>query len=198
MHPHTGIIAELTGCTPKQAQAALDALIGKGWAPPRQPWCTEAAEPATPSAAEDQPAKGVLTAHTDGACSGNPGPGGWAVVFSRSGNVVGECSGAAAATTSNRMELIAVLEALRRAPKGERLEIHTDSRNVVGWLAEGWKRNNATLAALCREIDEVVAKRGTEGAVSFRHVLGHRGDELNERADRLATAAIEKVRRKAA
>jgi ribonuclease HI len=198
LHPHTGIIAELTGCTPKQAQAALDALIGKGWAPPCTAAVAEAAEPAARSAAEDQPAKGVLTAHTDGACSGNPGPGGWAVVFSRSGNVVGECSGAAAATTSNRMELVAVLEALRRAPKGSRLEIHTDSRNVVGWLAEGWKRNNATLAALCREIDSLIAKRSPAGAVSFHHVRGHRGDARNERADRLATAAIEKVRRKAA
>jgi ribonuclease HI len=203
MYPDSGIIAGLTGCTPEQAQAALEALIGKGWAPPSDgtehpATNSEAVEPAAPSAPDNAPAKGLLIAHTDGACSGNPGPGGWAVVFSRSGDVVGECSGAAAATTSNRMELIAVLEAVRRTPKRERLEIHTDSRNVVGWLAEGWKRNNATLAALRREIDELAATRGPEGTVSFHHVRGHRGDELNRRADQLATAAIKKVRRKAA
>jgi ribonuclease HI len=96
------------------------------------------------------------------------------------------------------MELAAVLEAIRRAPKGSHLEILTDSNLVIGWLSKGWKRNDPTIRTLCAEIDLLMAQRGPEGAVSFRYVRGHRGDARNERADRLATEAIEKVRRKAA
>ena len=148
MHPDPSIIAALTGCTPERAQA-LEALITNGWAPPSVVTVPtadpEVVEPAAPPAPEDAPAKGLLAAHTDGACSGNPGPGGWAVVFSRSDKIVKEFSGGLPASTSNRMELTAVLEAVRRAPKGSRLEIHTDSRNVVGWLTKQYKRNSATL-----------------------------------------------------
>jgi ribonuclease HI len=95
-------------------------------------------------------------------------------------------------TTNSAMEQAAVREAIRRAPLGAALEILTDSKNVVGWLAEGWKRNNAIVAAMCREIDELRAERATAGGgrVTFRHVRGHNSNALNERADELANRAI--------
>jgi ribonuclease HI len=127
-----------------------------------------------------------LIAHTDGACSGNPGPGGWAVVFSQGGKEVAEHSGGSLATTNNRMELTAVREALKRAPEGIAMEVVTDSQNVIGWLSKGWKRNDPLIAAICRKIDRLLAAR----KVTFRWVKGHDGDPLNERVDRLAVAAI--------
>ena len=138
----------------------------------------------------------ILTAHTDGACSGNPGPGGWAVVFSNAGAIIAEHSGHAERSTNNRMEVTAVREAVRLVPPGVRLEIATDSLNVIGWLSQGWKRNEPTNAALCREIDAlIVAHKETGGKITFRHVRGHRGDVLNERADLLATDAAKGVNR---
>jgi ribonuclease HI len=127
-----------------------------------------------------------LVANTDGACSGNPGPGGWAVVFSQGGTVLDELRGGALATTNNRMELTAVREALRQAPADVAVEVVTDSQNVIGWLSKGWKRNDPEIVAICREIDPLLAAR----KVTFRWVKGHNGDPLNERVDRLAVAAI--------
>jgi ribonuclease HI len=141
----------------------------------------------------------ILVAHTDGACSGNPGPGGWGVVFSQAGAIVDEFSGGDVYTTNNRMELTAIGEAIRRAPRDVILEIATDSNNAIGWLSLGWKRNDPRIGALCADIDRLRAERAAassdkSGEVRFRHVRGHRGDWLNERADRLATAAIARVR----
>jgi ribonuclease HI len=80
-------------------------------------------------------------------------------VFSFNGSVVGEFSGSEPGTKNNRMELTAVREAIRRAPAWASLEIVTDSRNVIDWLAEGWKRNEPTIVSLCREIDALRAER---------------------------------------
>jgi ribonuclease HI len=207
--PAARIVIGATGCTPEQAQGCLDALSAGGWrpaaapapspeaapegAPVATPSGPESAPVATPSGPEGAPAAPtVLTAHTDGACSGNPGPGGWAVVFSRDGVVIDEASGGCGGwTTNNRAELMAVLEAVRRAPASASLEIVTDSRNVIGWLEGGWKRREPPIAALCEEIDAARAARTASagGSVTFRHVMGHQGDALNERADRLATGA---------
>jgi ribonuclease HI len=95
-------------------------------------------------------------------------------------------------TPNNRMELTAAREAIKRVPTAAALEIITDSQVVVGWLAKGWKRNNPGTAALCQAIDGLRAARAAAGgrAVAFRHVRGHNGDPLNERADALATGAI--------
>jgi ribonuclease HI len=175
-----------TSCTPVQAQAAVAALIEAGWqAPPEQleaPLSGTAVGVFSPGI--------VLKAHTDGACSGNPGPGGWAVVFSRGGGVVSEHSGRVDHATNNQMELMAIREAVSRAPLDVELEILTDSRNAVGWLAEGWKRNKPVIATLCRDIESLKSKRS--GKITYKHVRGHRGDTLNERADRLATGAIQR------
>jgi ribonuclease HI len=191
------IVAEITGCTSDQTQAVITALIERDWSPPgvssdQPPPMREAT---SRRLLDELPASTVLTAHTDGACSGNPGPGGWSGVFSVAGAIVGEFSGNEGYTTSNRMELTAVLEAIQRAPLGASLGIVTDSANVVGWLARGWNRNNAAVAALCREIDTLHAERVAAGggAVTFRHVRGHKGDALNERADKLATGAIRRA-----
>jgi ribonuclease HI len=132
-----------------------------------------------------------LVAHTDEACSGNPGPGGWAVVFSQGGKVVAEFSGPSVGdSTNNRMELTAVLEALRRAPPGTDLEIATDSGNVIGWLSGCWKRKDEGIANLCAEIDPLLEGR----RVSFRKVPGHQGDPLNELVDKLAVEALKTKR----
>lgn len=191
------IIADITGCTFDQSQAVITALIEDGWSPPEYPSRASktTAKAATSLSLGELPAGTVLTAHTDGACSGNPGPGGWSIVFSVEGAVVGEFAGSEDNTTNNRMELTAVREAIRCAPGQVVVEIVTDSKNVIGWLSEGWKRNNPGIATLCQEIDAHRAARATAngGPVRFKHVRGHNGDPLNERADELATGAIKRA-----
>jgi ribonuclease HI len=194
------VIAEITGCTTEQTEAVIAALIEGGWSPPtEQPAPTRAAtKPIAALSLTDVPPGSALVAHTDGACSGNPGPGGWGVVFSLGRAIVGEFNGGEPGkTTSNRMELTAAREAIRRAPPSSSLEIITDSRNVIGWLSDGWKRNDPTIASLCREIDALRSERAAAqgAAVTFRYVRGHNGDPLNERADTLATGAIKQIAR---
>jgi ribonuclease HI len=201
MHEALRIITDVTGCNVEQAQVAIAGLMEQGWSAPAQIDKAAVEPTVVASSLADMAAGTVLTAHTDGACSGNPGPGGWAVVFSVEGAVVGEFSGGEpGTTTSNRMELTAVREAIQRAPLGAALEILTDSKNVVGWLSDGWRRKNPDIAKLCGEIDGLSAERAATGGgpVNFRHVRGHNRDALNERADELATGAIERARRAAA
>jgi ribonuclease HI len=197
---HTArVIAEITGCTAVQTEAVIKALIGTGWTPPTPATASPLAEatvPATALSLDNLPAGSLLTVHTDGACSGNPGPGGWSVVFDLDGTAVAEFSGSSGErTTNNRMELTAVREAIRRAPAQARLEIVTDSKVVIGWLDQGFKRNDPSIAVLCREIDELRATRATAngGTINFKYVRGHNGDPMNERADQLARAAIKRT-----
>lgn len=186
MHENAvAIVTQITGCTPQQAEAAISGLVAKGWRPPQGKTPPAEQSSRVPSGADPTQ---ILTAHTDGACFGNPGPGGWSVVFSQNDIVLGEYSGRVAETTNNRMELTAIREALSRAPAGIALEILTDSNNAVGWLQKAWKRNDPTITALCREIDGLAATRA--GSVAYRHVKAHQGSTLNERADRLAVAVI--------
>lgn len=195
MHKSSQIVAGITGCTTEQACAVVVALLKAGWTPPPTMEATpegEAGSVPALSSLDDLPVGSVLTAHADGACSGNPGPGGWGVVYSANGAVLGKFSGAERHTTNNRMELVAVREAIRRAPVGVILEIVTDSKNVIGWLSQGWKRNNPEVAALCKEIDALLVQRKAAkgGVVRFTYVRGHSGDPLNDLADKLATDAI--------
>lgn len=185
------LICEVTCCDVGQAALAVRRLIAAGWSPPAPSTASAALVDQAAEAAEAAAlplwyrSKAPLLAYTDGACSGNPGPGGWAVVLSRQGRVLAEYSGGVRHTTNNQMELTAVLETLRRVPAETPLTIVTDSALVIGWLTKGWKRNNPVNAALCQQIDALLAGR----TCRFDKVGGHRGDLLNERADRLAVTA---------
>ena len=140
--------------------------------------------------------------HSDGACQGNPGPGGWAAVLA--GDVhTRELSGGVPATTNNRMELQAAIEALSVLQEPCVVEFHTDSNylrdGITKWL-HGWKRNGWRTAAkqpvknedLWRQLDVAVAAH----KVKWHWVKGHTGDAGNERCDALATAAIVSVKQR--
>lgn len=147
---------------------------------------------------------------TDGACKGNPGPGGWAAIVvppAESGGSAVELSGGDPATTNNRMEYTGVLEGLRSLPEGSTVAIVTDSQLVLNsmtkWLA-GWKRNGWQTASKqpVKNQDLVVAldhELGRHAAVRWLWVRGHEtGDEhahkaFNDRADQLAVAAAAAV-----
>ena len=133
---------------------------------------------------------------TDGACSGNPGPGGWAAIL-RAGTAEKEISGGELATTNNRMELLAVINGLRALKAPSKVTIHTDSRYVMDgatmwlkrWKANGWKtadRKPVRNDDLWHELE--AAASGHE--VDWRWIRGHSDHVENERADALARAAI--------
>jgi len=140
-----------------------------------------------------------VTIYTDGACSGNPGPGGWGAVL-LSGEHRKEIRGGEAQTTNNRMELTAAIEALRALKSPSQVDLYTDSTYVKkgitewiqNWKKNGWKRRSGRKllpvknADLWRELDSLVAKHD----VSFHWVEGHAGNKENERCDELARGAI--------
>ncbi len=141
------------------------------------------------------PPKRSVTIYTDGACSGNPGPGGWGAIL-KFGWHEKELSGGEPETTNNRMELRAALEALRSLTEPCNVTLFTDSeylrRGVTEWLP-GWKRRNwrrkgGKLANvdLWMKLDEEIARH----EVHWRWVRGHAGHPLNERVDKLARKAI--------
>ncbi len=126
---------------------------------------------------------GPVEIWTDGGCKPNPGPGGWAAIL-RLGAHERELTGAEAVTTNNRMELTAAAAALEALTRPCQVVLHTDSeyvRNGITRWSTGWVRNNWRNAA-----KDPVAKPHD---VDWRWVRGHAGDPMNERADRLATAA---------
>ena len=117
--------------------------------------------------------------HTDGACSGNPGPGGWAaIVIDADGRR--DFSGGESTTTNNRMELTAAIEGLEATPQGSRVKVHSDSQYLVNTMTRGWKRK--ANHDLWGRLDRLVGDR----AVTWEWVRGHSGDPLNEEADSLA------------
>lgn len=133
-----------------------------------------------------------IAVYTDGACPGNPGPGGWGAILSTT--VAGkpytrELSGGEASTTNNRMEYRAVLEALKAVKvDGVQVAVYTDSQLVVGQLTQGWKIKDAEMKKFVSEIKGVVAEKAIDLLVM--KVRGHAGDPLNERVDALAKAAV--------
>ncbi|MAQ83182.1 ribonuclease HI [Psychromarinibacter halotolerans] len=143
-----------------------------------------------------------LYAYTDGACSGNPGPGGWGVLLlAKDGDsVVKErtLNGGEAATTNNRMELMAAISALEALGRSSEITVVTDSayvkNGVTGWI-HGWKRNGWKTAAkkpvknveLWQRLDEAQKRHN----VTWKWIKGHAGHEENERADELARAGME-------
>jgi ribonuclease HI len=137
---------------------------------------------------------------TDGACSGNPGPGGWGAVL-RYGATEKEISGGEAATTNNRMELMAAISALEALKKPSTVRLHTDSKYVMDGLTKwihGWKKNGWKTADKKPVKNEDLWKRlDTANArhdVTWKWVKGHADDVMNNRADELARAAIDTVR----
>ena len=120
-------------------------------------------------------------AYADGACHGNPGRGGWGVVIIAPDGSRREINGHGGHTTNNQMELTAAIQALRAIQPGARVILRSDSQYVVNTMTRGWKRN--ANQELWRQLDAEAAQR----KVDFEWVRGHAGDELNERADALAT-----------
>jgi ribonuclease HI len=130
--------------------------------------------------------------HTDGACSGNPGPGGWGVVMDYKGQRKELCGGAAD-TTNNRMEITAAVEALTALTRACTVEMHVDSQYVKdgitkwihGWKRNGWKtadKKPVKNAELWQALDQAIARH----QISWHWVKGHDGHPENERADQLA------------
>ena len=130
--------------------------------------------------------------HTDGACSGNPGPGGWGVII-RDGDKIKEITGGEAATTNNRMELLAAISALESLPDGTPTELHTDSQyvkdGITKWM-NNWKKNGWRTAGKGQVKNVDLWKRLDEAAqrhkISWHWMRGHIGHDENERADELA------------
>ncbi|MEY4285468.1 MAG: ribonuclease HI [Betaproteobacteria bacterium] len=139
-----------------------------------------------------------ITIYTDGACKGNPGPGGWGVLL-RFGEHVKELKGGEPLTTNNRMELMAVIQALRALKEPCRITFYLDSEYVrkgitewiEGWKAKGWRtasKQPVKNADLWQTLDALVAQSGH--SIDWRWVKGHAGDPGNERADALANEGV--------
>ena len=139
----------------------------------------------------------TVTVYTDGACSGNPGPGGWAAVL-RYGKAEKELSGGEADTTNNRMELTGVIKALEALKEPCAVTVYTDSQYISRALNEGWlkkwkaagftKKGGLKNAELWRTLDALLQKH----TVTFQWVKGHAENEYNNRCDALAVAQRDK------
>ena len=141
--------------------------------------------------------EGVVEVYADGACKGNPGPGGWGVLLIE-GDRERELHGGEPATTNNRMELTAVIRALEALPHGSRVRLYTDSQYVqkgmTEWIAS-WKRRGWRTADkkpvknedLWKHLDELARDR----QVTWHWVRGHNGHPGNERADALANKGVD-------
>ena len=142
-----------------------------------------------------------VTIYTDGACSGNPGPGGWAAILI-AGNYKKELSGGEANTTNNRMELEGVINGLRALTRPCNVTIYSDSAYVVNafnqnwidkWMKNGWK-NSAKAEVANSDLWKELVVLTTTHKVTFSKVKGHADDELNNRCDELAVAESRKFK----
>ena len=143
----------------------------------------------------------AIDIYTDGACKGNPGPGGWGVLL-KSGDTVKELFGGENPTTNNRMEMQAVIEALGALKRPCAVTLHVDSQYVLkgitewlpGWKAKGWRtaaKQPVKNVDLWQKLDALVAGGGHK--IEWRWVRGHNGDPGNERADELANKGVEQA-----
>ncbi|MFK3980825.1 ribonuclease HI [Micromonospora sp. NPDC050397] len=149
----------------------------------------------------DQPTETVVVIYTDGACSGNPGPGGWGAVLRYGEHERELYGGESAPTTNNRMELMAAIQALESLTRPVTVRLHTDSTyvrsGITSWMAN-WKRNGWQTSAkqpvknadLWQRLEEAVKSHRVE----WLWVKGHNGDPGNERADALANRGVTDAR----
>ena len=121
----------------------------------------------------------MITIYTDGACLGNPGPGGWGAVITGDG-IKRSVHGSNPHTTNNRMEIMAVVEGLRNISDKSEVAVFSDSTYVINTMTKNWKRNKN------KDLWDLLDQEVTSRAVSWHWVKGHSGDPLNEEADRLA------------
>lgn len=142
--------------------------------------------------------KKTVILYTDGACSGNPGPGGWGALLIWNGNER-ELSGGAAQTTNNRMEMRAVIEGLKALTEPCKVKIHSDSALIINafnqhwvtnWVKRGWKKANKKPVEN-RDLWEEMLNAMNPHQVEWIKVKGHSTDELNNRVDRLAVEAAQ-------
>ena len=146
----------------------------------------------------------TIEAHTDGACLGNPGPGGWAALL-RYGTHERELSGGETHTTNNRMELMAAIAALEALTEPCAVQLHTDSRYVQqgigdwlpGWVRRGWKTAGGD-PVKNRDLWERLHAAAARHTVEWRWVKGHAGHPDNERVDELARNEAIKIKEQAA
>ena len=139
---------------------------------------------------------------TDGACSGNPGPGGWGAVLIWNGHEK-ELSGGEPVTTNNRMELMAAIAALEALKRGEAVDLYTDSQylrgGITGWI-HGWKKNGWRTSdrkpVKNAELWQRLEAAGARHDITWHWVRGHAGTEANERADELARKAMAPFKKK--
>ena len=141
--------------------------------------------------------KHPVVVYTDGACAGNPGPGGWGAILIWNGHRK-EMSGGEAATTNNRMELMAAISALEALQEGSKVELHTDSEYVQkgistwihGWKRKGWRTASGSPVKnteLWKRLDAAQSRHRVE----WHWVRGHAGHAENERADELAREGMQ-------
>ena len=143
---------------------------------------------------------GRVVVHTDGACSGNPGPGGWGVILQWGGHTR-ELHGGDPYTTNNRMEMTAAIVALESLKRPVTVELHTDSQylrqGITSWI-HGWKKNGWRTAdkkpVKNAELWQRLEAAAEPHTVHWHWVRGHAGHDLNERADELARAGIAEAR----
>lgn len=139
--------------------------------------------------------------YTDGACKGNPGPGGWGVLL-KHGTTEKELFGGEPSTTNNRMEMMAVIQALTALKKPCDVTLYLDSQYVLkgitewipGWKAKGWRtaaKQPVKNVDLWQQLDQLVQESGHR--IDWRWVRGHNGDPGNERADALANQGVEQA-----
>lgn len=138
-----------------------------------------------------------VTIYTDGACSGNPGAGGWGAIL-QCGNFEKRISGGEPQTTNNRMELTAVIQALKCMLKPSKISIHTDSAYIVNAISQGWLRDwqrnfwrtSSNKPVQNQDLWLELVKFMETHEVTFIKVKGHADNELNNECDRMARAAI--------
>ena len=156
-------------------------------------------ETGSPAPAESRPS---FVVYTDGACSGNPGPGGWAALI-RNAGAERVLTGGEARTTNNRMELTAVLEALLALPPGADVVVYSDSAYVVNafrqgwlrrWVESGWRKADGGPVEN-RDLWAAILEETARRTVRFEKVRGHAGVPENVRVDRLAVRAMAAYRR---